>query len=273
MRLYLTISRWNSPPGEAPRKAMSLKAVPRRKDLRRTDLRRTIPRRTDLRRTDLRRTILRKTDPLRTELRRTDLRRTVPRTTVPLRTVPLRTVPQTTVPQTTVPLTTVPLTTVPMMTVPLRTVTRTTVPLKAEPPQTLLLRAARATIEAASCWSLPHSLELSLLFTDDDGIRALNRAYRNQDKPTDVLSFPLWEEQPPLLAGRAAIPLGDIVISLTRAAAQAQELGHSAPREAVFLFVHGLLHLLGYDHERGAAEERRMFALQKQIMTSLKVEV
>ena len=116
---------------------------------------------------------------------------------------------------------------------------------------------------------MPERLELSLLLTDDEGVRILNHAYRGQDKPTDVLSFPLWEQQPPTLPGNTALPLGDIVISLTRATAQAQELKHSALREAVFLFVHGLLHLLGYDHERGKAEEQCMFVLQKQIMTQL----
>jgi probable rRNA maturation factor len=115
-------------------------------------------------------------------------------------------------------------------------------------------------------------LELSLLLTNDEGIRALNHAYRGEDKPTDVLSFPLWEEQPTLPAEGRALPLGDIVISLTRAAAQAEELGHSSLREAVFLFVHGLLHLLGYDHERGAEEKDCMFALQKQIINRLEAE-
>jgi probable rRNA maturation factor len=139
----------------------------------------------------------------------------------------------------------------------------------AAPPKALLLQAARLTIEAAACWRLPPCLELSLLLTDDEGIRALNRAYRGQDKPTDVLSFPLWEEQPPISPGSAALPLGDIVISLARAEAMARELGHSARRETAFLFVHGLLHLLGYDHEQGAAAKRRMFAQQKQIITQL----
>jgi probable rRNA maturation factor len=133
----------------------------------------------------------------------------------------------------------------------------------------MLIRAAKLTIKHAARWQLPGRLELSLLLTDDERIRALNHAYRRQDKPTDVLSFPLWEHQPPTPPGSAALPLGDIVISLPRAAAQAQELGHSALRETVFLFVHGLLHLLGYDHEQGALEEQHMFALQKQIMAQL----
>ena len=132
-----------------------------------------------------------------------------------------------------------------------------------------MLRAAQQTIKSAACRPLPRQLELSLLLTDDEEICALNRAYRGQNKPTDVLSFPLWEAEPLPTAGSAVVPLGDIVISLPRAAAQAKELQHSTTREAVFLFVHGLLHLLGYDHEQGAAEEQRMFALQKQIMARL----
>jgi probable rRNA maturation factor len=132
-----------------------------------------------------------------------------------------------------------------------------------------LLKAAKLTVSAAATWRLPPRLELCLLLTGDEGIRALNRAYRGQDKTTDVLSFPQWEQQPPPPAGGAALPLGDIAISLERATAQAAQLNHSPEREATFLFVHGLLHLLGYDHEQSAAEERRMFAIQKRIMAKL----
>jgi probable rRNA maturation factor len=147
--------------------------------------------------------------------------------------------------------------------------TRRNWPREAAPPPALLRQAARRTIEAAARWPLPPKLELSLLLTDDEGIRAINRAYRGQDKPTDVLSFPLWEEAPPPPAGDAALPLGDIVISGARAAAQACELGHSARREMVFLFVHGLLHLLGYDHQQGAEQEERILELQRQLITQL----
>lgn len=112
--------------------------------------------------------------------------------------------------------------------------------------------------------------ELSLVFTDDAGIRELNRDYRGKDKPTDVLSFPQWQagewgQVPPGLP----VPLGDIVISRQRAAEQGAALGHSALRETVFLFIHGLLHLLGFDHEQGAAAEKEMFARQSEIMQSL----
>ena len=139
------------------------------------------------------------------------------------------------------------------------------------PPKALLQQAAKLTIEAAASPKFPKCLELSLLLTDDEGLRALNRTYRGVDKPTDVLSFPLWQDEPPR-ASPAPLPLGDIVISLPRAAAQARELQHSTERETVFLFVHGLLHLLGYDHEQGADKEQQMFELQKQIMERIDAE-
>ena len=114
---------------------------------------------------------------------------------------------------------------------------------------------------------------VSLTFTDDEGIRELNRRFRGVDAPTDVLSFPMREagEDDPeaWLAGEAAYeeeePLGDIVISLPRALAQAEEYGHSAEREIGFLFVHGLLHLLGYDHDT-EEREREMFSRQEAVL-------
>lgn len=108
-----------------------------------------------------------------------------------------------------------------------------------------------------------------MLLTDDEGIRKLNLDYRNLDKPTDVLSFPLWESEPPLFARKTTLSLGDIVISLERAALQSTEYEHSITREIVFLFIHGLLHLLGYDHELNFEEERRMIDRQKKIINSL----
>ena len=130
-----------------------------------------------------------------------------------------------------------------------------------------LRAAARQTLK--SC-GFPRDAELSLIFTDDAGIRQLNRDYRGIDKATDVLSFPQWEagewqEAPEELP----VALGDIVISREKAAAQAQAFGHSPLRETVFLFVHGLLHLLGYDHELGESEEKAMFAKQDEIMQAL----
>jgi probable rRNA maturation factor len=113
--------------------------------------------------------------------------------------------------------------------------------------------------------------EVALSFVDDDEIHRLNREFRQVDRPTDVLSFPMREsagEEPEIvfdgddpLAG----VLGDIVISLQRAKAQSEEYGHSLEREIGFLFVHGLLHLLGYDHDHEAAEQE-MFAKQEAVL-------
>lgn len=93
--------------------------------------------------------------------------------------------------------------------------------------------------------------ELSLLLTDDAGIRAINRQYRNVDAATDVLSFSLLPatDDAFVTPPGAIAQLGDIVISCERACAQAQERGHSVRQEISELFVHGLLHILGYDHE------------------------
>ena len=99
--------------------------------------------------------------------------------------------------------------------------------------------------------------EINVLVTDDEGIRAINNAYRKIDKATDVLSFPMFE----LTAGQlpaswdaykdpdtGLVPLGDMAISLERARQQAAEFGHSARREVGYLTIHSILHLLGYDH-------------------------
>lgn len=143
-----------------------------------------------------------------------------------------------------------------------------------------LLRAAAAL--AASKMGLMQPADISLLFTDDAGIRELNRDFRGMDKATDVLSFGQLDEEElqdvlaenaaDEAAENAAMPpllLGDVVISYQHAAAQAEKYGHSLLRETVFLFTHGTLHLLGYDHERSEQEEKAMFALQDEIMTEL----
>jgi probable rRNA maturation factor len=117
--------------------------------------------------------------------------------------------------------------------------------------------------------------ELSLVLVDDDYIRELNLSYRGLDQPTDVLSFALEEaDDAPLPAGGEKMPelLGDIYISVPRATEQAETYGHSFERELGFLAVHGLLHLVGYDHqtpdETVAMREReerilREFALER----------
>lgn len=101
--------------------------------------------------------------------------------------------------------------------------------------------------------------EISLLLTDDETIRQLNKEYRNKDKSTDVLSFPMEDE----------IMLGDIAISVDTAKRQAEEAEINLGRETAFLFIHGLLHLLGYDHETSQEDEAEMFALQEKILKKL----
>lgn len=110
--------------------------------------------------------------------------------------------------------------------------------------------------------------EVSLLLTDNAQIWRLNQQFRRVDRPTDVLSFPQYQ------AGERLLPnssLGDIVISLPKMAEQAAAYGHGQKRELLFLFVHGLLHLLGYDHEISAEEERRQFARQNEVLTALNI--
>jgi probable rRNA maturation factor len=100
--------------------------------------------------------------------------------------------------------------------------------------------------EALIRHGLPPQAEISLTLCDDRAIHALNKQWRDIDSPTDVLSFPLWEGNELMDAGE--LPLGDIIISVERAEVQAGEFGHSLERELLFLFTHGVLHLLGYDH-------------------------
>ncbi|MDX2166655.1 MAG: rRNA maturation RNase YbeY [Deltaproteobacteria bacterium] len=108
--------------------------------------------------------------------------------------------------------------------------------------------------------------ELSVALIGDAEMHALNRDYRGKDRPTDVLAFALREGED---AHLHADMLGDVVISLDTAARQARERGHSTADEVRFLLAHGILHLLGYDHERSAREARRMFAKQRALLTRL----
>ena len=113
------------------------------------------------------------------------------------------------------------------------------------------------------------NIEVSLTIIDDEYIHSLNKQYRNIDRPTDVLSFAFNEQD---VIEDPTIPnlLGDIFISIDRAKKQAEEYGHSLKREVCFLFCHGLLHLLGYDHMKKEDEEI-MFGLQEQILEKLKI--
>ena len=126
--------------------------------------------------------------------------------------------------------------------------------------------------------------EIALSFVNDEEIQRLNNEFRGIDRATDVLSFPLFEEgdEEPVINYEDLEELdaengeteefeeeellGDIVISIPRALAQSEEYGHSVEREIGFLFVHGFLHLIGYDHETGEDDEKIMFARQEEIL-------
>lgn len=131
--------------------------------------------------------------------------------------------------------------------------------------------ALRGLIKRSVTAALKHlgktgDYEVSVCFTDNEGIRALNAQYRNIDRPTDVLSFPMSDDG----EGDDGV-LGDVVLSLEKCEVQAKEYGHSFERECSFLTVHSVLHLCGYDHETGEEDEKKMFALQDEIMKRIKI--
>ena len=109
------------------------------------------------------------------------------------------------------------------------------------------------------------NIVLSCIFVDDKNIQEINRDYRNIDKVTDVISFALLDDDTVLVPEEEAIELGDIFISIDTCKRQAQEYEHSFERELCFLFVHGVLHLLGYGH-MNEGDERIMISLQKEIL-------
>jgi probable rRNA maturation factor len=132
----------------------------------------------------------------------------------------------------------------------------------------------RAVAAALAAEGLSGALEVSVLVSDDATLHQLNRDYRDVDAPTDVLSFADDEDADAELTTFVRPPgapryLGDLAISYERVIAQAAEYGHSRERELAFLAVHGVLHLLGYDHERGPADEAAMRARQDVIMQQL----
>ena len=120
--------------------------------------------------------------------------------------------------------------------------------------------------------------EINVLVTDDKGIQQINRTSRNIDKPTDVLSFPMFEFSPGELPqdwseyedpDTGLVPLGDMCISLERAIAQAQEFGHTTRREVGYLTIHSMLHLLGYDHMDEGPQKRQMRAREEDIAAGI----
>ena len=139
----------------------------------------------------------------------------------------------------------------------------------------IIKKCIHATLEAEGI-GVP--CELNVLVTDDRNIQAINKASRDIDKPTDVLSFPMfeltagtppadWTEYLDLETGLC--PLGDMCISLERARAQAKEYGHSEKREVGYLTIHSMLHLLGYDHLDEGPQKAQMREREEAIAASI----
>lgn len=124
--------------------------------------------------------------------------------------------------------------------------------------------------ETAKQLDIGNDLELSCIFVDDNKIHEINKQYRNIDRSTDVISFALEDSEQFYVEGMPR-SLGDIFISIDHAKTQAEEYGHSMKREMCFLFTHGLLHLLGFDH-MNPEDEAKMIKKQKDILSALKIE-
>lgn len=112
------------------------------------------------------------------------------------------------------------------------------------------------------------NVEVSITLTDDETIREINKQWRGKDKPTDVLSFPQEET-----IGYKYKLLGDVIISLPYAKKQAEDIGFTLKEEIIRLLIHGILHLLGYDHERSKEDEKIMFDLQDKIFEKVIYEL
>lgn len=141
------------------------------------------------------------------------------------------------------------------------------------PYRDLIIRAVEETLEAEQ---VPVACEVDVLVTDDRGIHEINLEQRDVDKPTDVLSFPMFELAPGKLPKRedadpetGLVPLGDMVISAERAAAQGEEYGHGVERELGYLAVHSALHLLGYDHMDEGVQKTQMRRREEEILRRL----
>ena len=139
-----------------------------------------------------------------------------------------------------------------------------------------IIRKCIETTLGAENISVP--CEINVMVTDDRGIHAVNLASRQIDRPTDVLSFPMFELEagnPPedwddyLDPATGMCPLGDMCISLERAIAQANEFGHSVKREVGYLTIHSMLHLLGYDHLDEGVMKRQMRAREEAIASMI----
>ena len=144
---------------------------------------------------------------------------------------------------------------------------------------TLAAQLRKTVKTALQCEGVEQPCEVNIMLTDDEGIHEINLAMRQVDRPTDVLSFPMFDlapgEHPDAYdadpeTGR--VPLGDMCISVERARAQAEEYGHSFEREICYLAVHSTLHLLGYDHMDEGAMKRQMRQHEETVMSVLLLE-
>ncbi len=132
-------------------------------------------------------------------------------------------------------------------------------------PEALVRRAVHAALRDSAVPQAP--FEVSIRLTDDAEIQALNRAYRGQDKPTNVLSFPGDDPDGPLEAGQPRL-LGDVIVAFETMAAEALAMDRTIEAHLTHLLVHGVLHLLGYDH-LADAEATRMEAIEADILAGL----
>ena len=133
----------------------------------------------------------------------------------------------------------------------------------------LIRRAVKAALDYEG---IDNDSSVSVTLCNNEYIHGLNKKYRNVDRPTDVLSFPMYdypEDEGELFPGDETLSLGDIVISVERAKKQAEEIGNSFEREVAFLAIHSTLHLLGYDHERSAEDDEIQCKRQKEIIEKL----
>ena len=135
----------------------------------------------------------------------------------------------------------------------------------------LIRRSVRAALDVEGV-DVP--CEISVLVTDDKGIRAINSKYRDIDAPTDVLSFPMQELQAGAFSASdieisretGRLPLGDIILSIERVFAQAEEYNQPRGRELSYLIIHATLHLLGYDHMDEGKEKKKMREREEKIL-------
>lgn len=140
-------------------------------------------------------------------------------------------------------------------------------------------RIIRKCIEAAlDAEKITVPCEINVMITNDQGIQGINRATRSIDKPTDVLSFPMFQLEagsPPedwsayIDPETGRCPLGDMAISLERATKQAEEFGHSVRREIGYLTIHSVLHLLGYDHLDEGQQKAQMRSREEEIASTV----